>query len=421
MLLGINRNKLYYKVLPDILFIYLIIIDCINGILQSYLFVELPIATIARGVILLFTIGFIFKLEYGIVKFLIVSILVLYLCSFMLWGILYEIDIYSEMYYFFKIIYLFSVVSYFMCCKNKFDLYYIIKMVSNYGFYISLVVVFGYFSGYGFNSYGDDFGYGTKGFFIAGNDLSITILISFCMSLLCFCKKHDIFNVFKIVVILFACFFVGTRSGWFGSIIVFVLCFLYLLFVRDNTLKISNRFRVYMLLAFTLVMVFVFTYVFEFIYSMDDYVLSRLSIEGISGARDSLIEASLNHIDNFDGISYFVGEGSSSLFYKVSRFILFDAKYRFVEADYYELIGSYGYLLGGFIVSFFLFFFLKSLFLFIREKSFFRLVLLISFSLCLGIGYLAGHVVTNTMLAPVFAVLIILLYTKDNKQWFVKK
>ena len=328
-----------------------------------------------------------------------------------------------EINYFARIFYFHVILLYFLFYRNEWDEDELVRMVVNYGFYVSVIIVFCFFSGLGYKSYGENFGFGTKGFFIAGNDLGLTLLFTLGLGIYSFLKVRDWRRGIKLLSIILACFLIGSRAGWFGC---FLLCFfsmLYCIFKKDYSLKLSLKKRFQFLSLFMLLGSYLMVQVLEFIYSLDTYVLDKISLEGIINARTWLIESAQKVISNFGVISFFIGKGVCYLFRYNAEFLGTNEEYRAIEADYYEIIGAFGYVLGGLILILYVAFFLKSFVTFLRYPIFKNYICCMLFMLFLGISYNAGHAITNTMLAPAYSVVVVLVYKnyRDDREKYIRK
>lgn len=419
----ININRFYLETLPRILFLYSILVDCINGILQESYNIILPIAVIYRAIIILWLLPFIFKNIRFWGNKLIISILIIYCCALFLWPIISDTLILFEINYFVRILYFYVILLYFYYYRNEWDESKLVKMVVNYGCYVSIIIIFCFFSGLGYESYGENFGFGTKGFFIAGNDLGLTLLFTLGLGIYSFLINRRLSSGMKLISIIIACFFIGSRAGWFGSFLLIFFSMLYCILKKDYTIKLSLDKRIFILLLFVLLGGYLMGQVLDFIYSLDSYVLDKISLEGIINARTSLIVSAQKIISDFGIISSFIGNGVYNLFRFNAELLGTNGDYRMIEADYYEIIGAFGYVLGGLILILYIVFFLKSFVTFMRCPIFKNYICCMLLMLFLGISYNAGHAITNTMLAPIYAVVVVLVYKNyhDDREKCVRK
>ena len=155
-------------------------------------------------------------------------------------------------------------------------------------------------------------------------------------------------------------------------------------------------------------------YVGKRVYNLlDDWTLERFEIESMEGAREILKEAALEHIEKFDGVELFTGKGYSSMGRSISATIGYTAEEKGAEADWAEMVGSYGYLIGGIFILFYIYFIFIGLINFLKYKNLENFILLFLVFLFVAIGYLAGHAMNNSMTAPLIAVVASLLLNKN--------
>lgn len=409
-LFKININRFYTEVFPKMLFLYSIFVDCINGFLQESCNIFLPIAVMYRTIIIVLLLPFLFKNIRFWGNKLIISILIIYCCALVLWNIMSDSSISFEINYFARIFYFYVVLLYFFFYRNVWDEEKLVKSVVNYGFYVSVIIVFCFFSGLGYKSYGENFGFGTKGFFIAGNDLGLTLLFTLGLGIYSFLKVRSWRRGMKLLSMISACFFIGSRAGWFGSFLLCFLSMLYAIFKKDNSLRLSLKKRILFFCVFVCLGGYSVIQVLDFIYSLDSYVLEKISIDGIINARTILIESAQKVISDFGIISFFIGNGVYHLLQFNAEALGTSGEYRMIEADYYEIIGAFGHILGGLMLVLYIVFFIKSFVTFMRYPIFKNYICCMLFMLFLGVSYNAGHAITNTMLAPVYAIVVVLVY-----------
>ena len=152
------------------------------------------------------------------------------------------------------------------------------------------------------------------------------------------------------------------------------------------------------------------------IYSqLDDWTIQRFEMESMQDARSYLKESAVDYIGKMDGISLLVGRGYGKLSNHVAQGIMTaDYESKSVEADWHEMIGSYGYLLGGLIILFYIYMCFKSYRLYKYDKSIDNLSYLAITLLFVTIAYFAGHAFSNVLVAPIYAIVISNILVQDN-------
>mgnify|MGYP003292080400 CR=1 FL=1 len=415
----LSYKILYWKFLLILIFPLSILIDLINGYCQMRLGVHIPIGQfyrIAIMLVLLYNIkGVVCR---NVIFTYLVAIVFLFSAGMAFWSTINEGSWWGlEITTFVRILYFYLVILFFKVNIIHFPDQLIYSYVVNYGFIIGACILFSFFTGFGVLSYGESYGFGSKSFFKAGNDLSMTLLYAGAITGIYVYKARNLVTIIKLVVILFGCIFVGTRTGIVGALLIAFIIFVYYVFAfTPNTIKSRNRKRI-VLLTVMPILVGVTSVIFVYIYNMfDQYTLDRFSLDNILSARDFLIDAGKYHIQQFQGLATFLGEGVSSLYKSVADYNYLSRETRPVEADYYETIGSYGYLFGWIIIIPFIYWALYSIYLFVRYKSYESFLLMFIFLSFIYISYSAGHGLKNTMLPPVYAFAITLLSTHSVKK-----
>ena len=75
----------------------------------------------------------------------------------------------------------------------------------------------------GVSSYGEidsTYGFGTKGFFTAGNDIGLVLLLTNCLLCYLYLSTQETKYLLKIIVVTVATIMLGTMAGIGGSIII---------------------------------------------------------------------------------------------------------------------------------------------------------------------------------------------------------
>ena len=395
-----------------IVFILAVFIDAANGILQKKIGITTPIGVIFRGAVFFYFFLYLFKNRYRThFYFLIIFI---FMCL-LLWSIFYSANLIREFQYLIRYAYFFVVLNYFSLHRDKYNLAIVYKYIMKYGFIISSIILICYFTGFGVKSYGEgEYGWGEKGLFIATNDIGLTILCTLVCSCIyqhLYCRKK--WEITYIIVIALGGILVGSR-----------VCFIFipftlLLFTLYKAKKTKNK--IIVILSMSLTMCVVIYIAYQIYQMLDDYALAKLTQEGFENARTKLTDEAKRHISNFDALSVLIGEGVGNLHDNVGRGLGIDGE-KFVEADYYEIVGSFGYLLGGMILFFYLLMAIQSIKYFLKRRNFESFEIMYMILSFIVIGYFAGHAATNMMATPVLAVSALVIWNKKrNNQIFNEK
>lgn len=412
-------SKLLFLIFP-----LSVIIDLVNGYTQVQLGLHTPIGQIYRIIIMGLSTYCILK-NFNKTIILYLSILVFYyLLSYPIWLVDLGLDASSgfnlsiEVENTIKCIYFFLIISFFISYKEIIVKLNPLNIITNYGLLISFSIIFSFITGFGNNSMGEDYGFGTKSYFKAGNDLGITLLYCGVISSIYLIKKFTYLNLIKTFSILASGMLVGSRVAMVGSFFWIIISIVYITFgLKQNDKKYKNTLLIYkIIIGPTLILAIV--YLVIFIISMfDNYMINKFSLEGIQRARTSLTDIANIYISNMNVFRICFGAGMSSLYYFVGvRYPgpVSDGMYRAVEADFHELIGGYGILGLIVIVTPFIYFALKACKLQLKKPSFVNFSILFILVSFIFIAFLGGHCFRNAMVAPIYGFISSLLYKRDE-------
>ena len=328
----------------------------------------------------------------------------LYIIALPLWGIFYNAHIITELDAFTRILYFLLLIIFFNYYGQYFPTLWIIRLTCNYGLCIAGLLIFSFVTGITNYSYGEDYGFGVKSFFMAGNDLGLTMILSLIFNGLACFYSSTLFSLLRLVCVAIGCFLIGSRVGMIGCI-SFVLFDLFYYFIHRSH---SRKDQIKKLLLFMLLIITFFwkgiTVVSNIYNSFDAYTLEKFTIEGMANARTVLTNAAVEHMERFDCIGLLIGHGASTLYQDVAHNVGADTTQRAVEADYYDIIGSYGYLLGGIIILFFVSFLIIAYKRFLKNKGFGYMSLFLLFLFFIIASLFAGHAIKNVMAASLYAI-----------------
>lgn len=398
-----------------------IFVDLINGYTQLKLGFHTPIGQIFRIIIIIILVYLVSKKpKVKFLKFLFVWIF-LYFIGFSTWIITTGIEnqkftFSSEINDALRIIYLFLLIIFFKQYYYELKDYKVHNIITNYGIIISFFIIMSFFSGWGHNSYGEEYGFGTKSWFKAGNDIGITLLFCLINSIFLFLIYRHPNDLLKSFFISFGCILIGSRVALFGFIIISVITlYIYIFKFKPHNI-IKYKLTLIFIIPCILILIILLGY---YLYSIfDDYTLKRLTYEEVSSARTTLIEPAVKHIQKFNLLQNIFGQGASSLYANTAELLYGDLNdERVIEADGYEIIGSYGFILGLLTLLPFYYWTFISILKYIKDKTILNIELMVICILFISIGFLSGHCLKNVMLAPIYAYFIsnIKNYDFNNK------
>ena len=343
----------------------------------------------------------IFKKLHCSVAILFRILLFLYMLAIPLWVVNdARIGLYDEFNYFFKFVYFFVVLLYFYYYRNLFDVEKIIKYIIYAAFIIALLNVFCFIFDIGIKSYGEDYGFGTKAFYIDGNSLGLYMVLSNCISVwYAFYKKNK--WIFVAIIITCGTMLIGSRTAIAGTIIIWVSTILYVLFKPRDIIHMSLINRVFICLIMGGGILYGIYSVTRFISNFDAYTIAKFSLESAVSPRENLIQEGNKIISDFNAIELFIGKSRSGGINELGANFLSQGEKKSIEADFHDMILCFGWFLGGLMILIQILVSGQIIMAFVKRPS------SLTFSFCMfsilwiAVSYMAGHGFNNTMLAPI--------------------
>ena len=407
------------RIFPYILIVFAVVVDSINGFMQDILHISTPIGQIFRFSVILYTAGFILKLT-GNFKKLISATVFVYSLGLPIW-LMNEpnFSMGTEISYFLKIFLYYCIASYFYVNKYNFDNKYLAHLINTASVVSALLIIFCGVTGLGKSTYTvGDLQIGSKGFFIAGNDVGLYMNICLIGTIV----NLIFFNRFRqILIILFV--YIGnlattSRVGMIGSTLTVIVFFCFLVLKKTPPLKVKKLYlsitKVMFFLCISGIIIGGVTFI-----SQNDYLIDKFSTDSSFNPRQLLLNAANESIDNMTGIQLLVGRsfpGSMITVGKAYNLSIYEEHAKSVEAEYHETISAYGYLLGGLIMLTFVYPVAASIWMWIKRRSFPRFWNMVSCVLFLGVGIISGHAFSNSMVFPVLSIIFITALNYDKSQ-----
>lgn len=391
-----------------------IIVDLINGFCHHRLGVSIPIGVLLRSIILFLLFYSIKSIHHTIGKSYLMIVFIVYIICLFSWVINAQINILTdisvdigvELNVFVRILYVFLLIIY-MCGINDSLRKDIEILILNYGFFIGTCITISYITGFGQNSYGENYGFGTKSFFIAGNDIGITLLYSGIIASIQTFSNFKYKTLIKYIIIIIGCVLIGSRVGMLGAGLLLCISLLYYIFYfhpQTSTAKLYKKLTVFF--AIPIASYFVGVAVVELISIFDQYTIDRLSLDSILSARDNFIENAKEYISSLTGLSWLIGNGRGVYANIIASDLNKGLELKIAEADYFDIIGSFGFVLGWALLFPFIIFTLQSINQFIKHKNYYNFCIVFVTMSFVFIGYTAGHCIANVMVAPIYAYMI---------------
>lgn len=395
------------------IFFGVLLIDIINGITQGVFSIHTPIGVITRSAIFLMTFQYIFKQRKSILKTLIIILVCGFIFLVPLWLIYNQYDIKLEILETVKIIYSYSILSFFIYYRNYIAIDKLLTYVVNYGVLVAIILIISLYTN--FNPNGTDYTFGTQGPFIAGNDLGLTLVFALGISLIVFFENKTFKNLVCSIVISLGLCLIGTRTGILGVAILWLSSILYVILAKDSTIKIGYINKLILVCITSLLFILAVIKISELLENQSDYYKDKMTVEAATGARTILIDGAKDQIKSFNGLSFLIGKGKSSAYANNATYVgSTETETRSIEADFYDTIASYGYLFGAILLIIPISMLITGIKLFLIKQKFRLFICCELMFLYIIVGYIAGHAILNMMLAPLLSVSYILILQQNR-------
>lgn len=398
------------KVNIFLFFVYVgsVFIDIYNGYVQNIRGTETIIPILYKGIILVYGLQFIFKDSKVLLCFNIFFLL-LALCIIH-WGS----GGYASLDLFLakdltKLIYPFVVLAFLYVNKDVVAPKRLLQYNVLYALIASMSIIITSVLGIGVVSYGETYGYGTKGLFIAGNDLSVILIIVNCIVSYFISVENSFRYIILSIIITVACMMIGSTAGIIGAISNAIFLIMQSVFIRRRISKLSKRFCAFMIvIGLPILGLWVHK-----IITTDNYTLAKFSVERLAsgGARNFLEEAFDQTTDQFSCGDWMFGVGEHQLQNRIGEVL--GTHPHMVELDQYDIVGNYGLLLGGIILLLPIVY----LFRYLVNWMCYKIVFCYWISLALGLfvihGLTAGHAYMNMQgMTVVMTILFLFQYRR---------
>ena len=389
--------RLSYKTPLYFIFVFALFVDVLNGYFQQILKIEPFFPLLYKGFVIIYLSKYLFALKSSlsvVVRYIICLFVILLLYWTMVFGRSnYMYDISS----FLKIIYAYFVLLYLIYYKELLSERTIINFVLFYGVFTAIFVILGFFGGFGTGSYSEA-SFGNKGFFIAGNDIGLTMLIVNCMACFSYLSYKKSCYLLCVFIISAGNVLLGTFTGVGGTFIILVSFLIAIYFVSFKDYKSSNKIRVFTAIFLFLILTPVIN-LFVYIATYDSYMLDKFSsISELlfeNKARETLTDAAISILSKYSFGDWMLGKGSEFFALMADQIGAYRMSFRAVEQDIFDIIGPYGILLGFPLIIFPFYVLSKSIMYFLKTHFLFYYWASVALTIYCGHGVYAGHALTS--------------------------
>ena len=232
------------KIFPFLLLSFPVVIDIINGYLRGTDGTgESLIGILYRGMIILFSAIYLFRTKYSnYIKILILSSIALLIYHILIGA--YSNGVFMAL---IKIMNFYFVLSIILKSRYFSDRETVVKAAVLYGVLAAIVLIYCFITGAGYAAYTENT-FGTKGFFVAMNDVGLTILLLNILACYSFQKTGDVFYFIALIIMSIGSCFVGSVACYLGTAFILLFFALSILFVKFEDYKSSYKVKLITLL-----------------------------------------------------------------------------------------------------------------------------------------------------------------------------
>lgn len=402
------------KVFPFLLLSFPVVIDIINGYLRGTDGTgESSIGILYRGMIILFSAIYLFRTKYSnYIKILILSSIALLIYHILIGA--YSNAVFMAIV---KIMNFYFVLS--IILKNRYfhDRGIVVKAAILYGVLAAIILVYCFITGAGYAAYTENT-FGTKGFFVAMNDVGLTILLLNILACYSFQKTGDVLYFVALIIMSIGSCLVGSITCYFGTAFILLFFALSILLVKFEDYKSSYKIKLITLLGVLVISNYVLVNVISVI--QEDSYLSRKydDIGAIfleASGRRHLIDASIKTITNFNVFDWCFGKGKFYLMENQHQLYLGDPKA--AEVDPLDLIGQFGLLFSIPILLLPIKRLIACIRNFIKYHNILDYWCIIAFLCFIGHAFYGGHAYTSPLVLSYLAVFIYVLDSRDVNKY----
>ena len=397
------------RVFPFFLLSFPVIIDIINGYLRGTDGTgESLVGILYRGMIILLSVVYLFRTKYSdYIKILILSSIALLIYHILIGA--YSNSVFMS---------LMKIMNfYFVLCiilKNHYfsDPEKVIKAAILYGVLAAGTLVYCFIVGAGYNAYTDDT-FGTKGFFVAMNDVGLTILLLNILACYSFQRTGDLFYLIAFIIMSVGSCLVGSAACYFGTAFILFFLALSIVFVKFADYKSSYKIKFVTLILVVATSYYAVINIISII-QQDSYLSRKYEDIGAifleASGRGYLIDASIKTISNFNFFDWCFGKGYLYLVENQHHLCYGDPKA--AEVDPLDLVGQFGIFFSIPILLFPIKRLVACMRNFIKCHTILDYWFIIAFSCFIGHAFYGGHAYTSPLVLSYLAVFI---YVLDNR------
>lgn len=333
-----------------------VLVDFFNGLIFFVSGAEVSVGALYRVALLGLTLPFVFLIKNKFVKLWVGGMFFLFCISFVVWNFHADfVELKTELEFLSRIMFPYFLLAYFIYLQENYLMKFddILKLLNLFGTIVGGFLVFSFVTGIGMKTY-DDNSYGVKSFFIAVNDVGLCLLMCFISCMYRMLANFTTYKAIQASLCFLGLLVTGSRTGTAGAAgVMFIFLILPLFYGRGN-LNMSQVFKVTMLSIMMIGTIAIVKVAYDYIQEYP-YMLEKFESVGEESARAHLEKAAMERITNRPAVMQVFGEGTFA-FHKYVEIGNTGgktyAKGKWVEQDIMDMVGSYGYLVGGMMLGF---------------------------------------------------------------------
>jgi hypothetical protein len=351
----LNRSSLFI-ILNFLILVVPVFVDFFNGLIFFVSGAEVSVGALYRVALLGCTLPFIFLVKNKFIKVWVGGMFFFFCVSFVIWNYYADfIELKTELEYLSRIMLPYFLLAYFVYLQENYLMKFddIVKWLNLFGFIVGCFLVFSFVTGYGIKTY-DDNSYGVKSFFIAVNDVGLCLLLCFAACMYRMLANFTLFKAIQSATCFIGLLVTGSRAGTAGAAVVMIFFLIVPIFYGKGNMNMSKTFKVAMLSIMMVGAVAIIKVAYDYIQEYP-YMLEKFESMGEESARAHLEKAAQERIDDRPLILKIFGEGTFA-FHKYVEIGNTGgktyAKGKWVEQDIMDMVGSYGWVVGGMMLGF---------------------------------------------------------------------
>jgi hypothetical protein len=312
-----------------------------------------------------------------------------------------------------KVLYVFCVLSILLGSRYCSNIRYVFNCAIGCGVVTALILIYSFIFQTGYGRIIDG-GFGVRGFFIAMNDVGLTIILLNVLSCFFYLKTNEIKYLIASLLMTIGASLVGTRACYVGTLGIIVCFLLNVVFIKFKDYRSSTGYKIITLLVVLLSLNIAIRQIINII-TID----AHLSIKyqnfdkdfTAMSARSPLIDAGIKVLDEYSLLDWIFGTGTNFSNQMLHKSF---GGYQHTEVDPIDLVGRYGLVFSILLIGFSVWFLWQVIKHFWFQRDILSYWLIVGILLYIGHAAYAGHAYTSPLPSTYFAVYLYLFFRKKN-------